>query len=77
MSWRVFLVAPPEDPATAVVQFDCVITRTEDEARGCAMRLYREAAGRVHVRPPGWTTTMSGPALQEWLTDRLSGRVSG
>lgn len=58
-----------------VVRMGAIRTETENEARGCAMRLYREGAKRVMVRPPVGPALIAGPALEEWLTDRLSGSV--
>jgi hypothetical protein len=77
MSWRVFSLSPSSGALDAVIELGCVVTATEDEARGCVMRLYRDGTRRVMVRPPGWRTTISGPALQAWLTDWLAGEVLG
>jgi hypothetical protein len=80
MAWRVFsfsaTVAP--DPATdrgALIRFECHTVWSEHEARGRAMRLYGGRSTRVAVRRPGASQPIRGPALEEWLTDRLSGAV--
>jgi hypothetical protein len=77
MLWRIFSLSPSSGALDAVIELGCVVTRTEDEARGCAMRLYRDGMRRVMVRPPGWRTTVSGAALQAWLIDRQAGEVLG
>jgi hypothetical protein len=75
MVWMVYSFSQPGGAAGRVVQMGAVKANTENEARGCAMRLYREGAKRVVVRPPAGPAMISGPALEEWLTDRLSGSV--
>lgn len=77
MVWMVYSFSHPGGTAGRVVQMGAVRADTEDEARGCAMRFYREGAKRVVVRPPAGPAVISGPALEEWLTDRLSGSVRG
>jgi hypothetical protein len=75
MVWMVYSFSQPGGTVSRVVQMGTVRANTETEARGCAMRLYREGAKRVVVRPPAGPTMISGPVLEESLTDRLSGNV--
>jgi hypothetical protein len=78
MVWMIYSVSHPGGATTSrVVQMGAIRAESEHEARGCAMRLYREGAKRVLVRSPAGPTMISGSALEEWLTDRLSGGVRG
>ena len=79
MPWRIFAFSRPAGTdrghATAVIPFACATAATENEARRRAMRLYQQKSVSVTVRPPEGLRTISGPDLEEWLTDRLSGPV--
>jgi hypothetical protein len=80
MAWRVFSFSPAvgRDPATgkgALIRFECHTVWSEREARVRAMRLYDGRSTRVAVRRPGALKPIRGPALEEWLADRLSGAV--
>ena len=76
MVWKIYshretVQAGPGMP----IKLACEYAETEDEARLCAMRLYRDRAGRISVRRPDSPVLIGGAALEEWLTDRLSGAV--
>ena len=71
MPWRVFATSRTSETSSEntddVVRLSCVVTSTEDEARGCALRLSREGAERVLVRPPSPGKLLEGPMLHNWL----------
>ena len=65
MVWMVYSFSHPGGTAGRVVQMGTVRADTEDEARGCAMRFYREGAKRVVVRPPAGPAVISGAPPSE------------
>jgi len=67
MPWRIFATNRTGETIDSVVGLRCVVTSTEDEARGCALRLSREGAVRVMVRPPARGKLLDGPMLHNWL----------
>ena len=76
MSWKVYSSGlPAQSECGTLIELDCENVATEDEARLRAMRLYQTGGGRIMVRRPGSPVLISGAALEEWLTDRLSGMV--
>lgn len=70
MPWRIFVTGRMNENFDGAVEFSCIVTQTEDEARGCALRLYREGARRVIVRPPVRGQLLAGPMLHNWLIGR-------
>lgn len=75
--WRVFFVPNGAIRTDNVVPLHYLKAADESEARGFAMRFHQAGVKQIMVRPPGGAGMIRGPALEEWLTDRLSGRVSG
>ncbi len=67
MPWRIFATNRTSENIDGVVGLTCVVTASEDEARGCALRLYRDGALRVMVRPPTPGKLLDGPMLRNWL----------
>jgi len=78
MSWKVYSSGlPAQSDGGGLIELGCESAETENDARLCAMRLYQSGAGRISVRRPDSPVLIVGAALEEWLTDRLSGTVRG
>jgi len=76
MPWKVYSSGlPAQSEGGALIELDCESAETEEEARLRAMHLYQRGAGRIAVRRPDSPVLITGAALEEWLTDRLSGTV--
>jgi hypothetical protein len=75
--WRVFFVPNAVSRTDNVLPLHYLRAADEGEARGFAMRFHQAGVKRIVVRPPDGAAMIAGLPLEEWLTDRLSGRVSG
>ncbi len=76
MSWKVYSSGLPAHAENGtLIELDFENVETENEARLHAMRLYQGGADRIMVRRPDSPVLITGAALEEWLTDRLSGTV--